>query len=321
MVRKYEGPLQPGKRTAKVPQKKAKKALTKGQKKETKSIVEKTIDKKAQSKFFDCKTVSQLSGINQAGMVLSPARGTYTQMYVIGFAAGQASVAGTTLQYGMGSMESIQHGRVHPDGHVDNQQLKGEFCRPDITSTTFDIQRVVENSDISNGLARGQVPYMVRMIRVYVKPLKGSSVAVEPKNDLFFNQANQETGIHVDGFEHYDLLFNKVNTRKYTVKQDIKFMLTPPLTHTEVASGSTLANSSELVGNISRGCHKSITCKHNLGSKFFYENPLTRSFPTDGFKNEFIFFHVIPIGVQNDGNVIPSTIRIAARAISTFKDF
>jgi len=295
--------------------------LNKTEVKQTRAIAKKVINAKAESKYFDVRTISQLSGTGGAGIVPTPARLTYTQLYVQGFAVGENTVGGTALNYGQNTLEAIEHGRVHPLGNSDNQNLEGQYATPSLSITTFDIQRIVNTSDITLELARQQVPLMVRVLRLVPRPQKGSSQDVNPEDDAFLTEGSQEIGVADADFQHYQLLMLKANTKKYQVKQDFRFVLTPPLTTTEVALQGNAGSTSYQVGNIQTNSHRQMTFKHDIGKKLFYENPQNRSNPTDGFKNEYILFHIIPIGTENDSAILPTSVRIAAKAVGTFKDF
>jgi len=295
--------------------------LNKTELKQTREIAKKVMNSTAESKYFDVRTIDQLSGTNGAGIVPTPARLTYTQLYVQGFAVGENTAGNGTLSYGQNLIESIEHGRIQPEGNSDNQNLEGQYAMPSLSITTFDVQRIVNTSDITLELARQQVPFMVRVLRLVPRPQKGSAQDVDPQSDAFLTESNQETGVSSTDFQHYQLLMLKANSKKYQVKQDFRFVLSPPLTTTEVSLQGNAGSTSYQVGNISTNQHRQMTFKHDIGKKLFYENPKTRSNPTDGFKNEYILFHIIPMGTENDSAILPTTVRLAAKAVSTFKDF
>lgn len=288
------------------------------ERRQTHLIAKKVIKNTAETKYFDCKTIDQLSGINYAGIIPTPARLAYPQLYVVGFASGSNNVGATSLSYGQNTMEEILHGRIFPDGQANGQDIDGQYVTPSLAMTTFDIQRVVFTSDLTLSLARNSVPFMVRVLRLVPKPAKGSNQSVDPERDAFLSEKNQEIGVSNTNFQHYHLLMLKANNRKYTVKQDFRFMLNPPLTATEGVNAGGVSSYS--VENISRGCHKQMTFRHDIGKKLFYDDPNTRSQPDDGFKNEYMLFHIIPVGTENDGSIIPTTVRFGAKAVSTFKD-
>ncbi|AJP36375.1 putative capsid protein [Avon-Heathcote Estuary associated circular virus 8] len=295
--------------------------LNKTEVKQTRAIAKRVINSNAESKYFDVRTIDQLSGSGGVGIVPTPARLAYTQLYVQGFAVGENTIGGTALTYGQTVIEPINHGRIHPSGNSDNQNLEGQYAMPSLSITTFDIQRVIQTSDLTLDLARNQTPFMVRVLRLVPRPQKGSSQGLDPANDAFVNESNQETGVADSGFEHYQLLFLKANSKKYQVKQDFRMVLNPPLSTTEVAMQGNAGSTAYSVANISNNFHRQMTFKHDIGKKLFYDNPQSRSHPTDGFKNEFILFHIIPLGTANDGGILPTSVRIAAKAVSTFKDF
>lgn len=295
--------------------------LNKTEVKQTREIAKKVVNASAESKYFDVRTIEQLSGTNGAGIVPTPARLTYTQLYVQGFAVGENTVGGTALNYGQNLIEAIEHGRIQPAGNSDNQNLEGQYAIPSLSITTFDVQRIVNTSDITLELARQQVPFMVRVLRLVPRPQKGSAQDVNPQDDAFLTESSQEIGVANADFQHYQLLMLKANTKKYVVKQDFRFVLTPPLTTTEVSLQGNAGSTSYQVGNIQTNNHRQMTFKHDIGKKLFYENPQQRSNPADGFKNEYILFHIIPMGTENDSAILPTSVRIAAKAVSTFKDF
>lgn len=330
--RVYQGPLLPGQRTAAVPKKRAttkstkkKGDLTKKQQKQTKEIVQNEIKKEADNKYFNVRDMNEMTN-GGVGLKLVPARSSYARMYVLGFATGTGAQTGgqDTLKYGYDavdgetkSIQALQHGKIFPAGDTNGYDVQGSYVTPSLNITTFNLQRLYEAMSDQFDDALRTVPYLVRVLRLIPRPLKGSFQTMDPERDAFVDQFNQEIGIRNGNFKQYELHMLKPNTKKYSVKLDNKFVINPSTIYNKL----DIATGDYQVSNTYNTCFTQMTFKHDIGKKLFYESPKEASNPTDGFKNEYILFHIVPLGAADQPGINPDNCRIGVKSVGTFKDF
>lgn len=203
-----------------------------------------------------------------------------------------------------------------------NMAVDGTTIRPNYNEVRWLLDRVQGNvtGNSDNGLV-----YKVRMIRVMPKPRKGTYIQIDPKTDLFLDQYNEHFGIQTDkdgvqSFNRFTCMLAKVNNRRYTVIADKMFTIKP--------SNLAIIDTAITVPEVNDGT-RMLKTHHKIGKKFFYENPENKEenefgqYPTTGFRNEFILFHVIALGNPNvaaNDRVTPGLLNITARPVSTFKD-
>ena len=305
----------------KKPMRKNSKGLNKTERKQTQQIAKKVLMKEAESKYFNVRTLSELSGTagDGAGLTMPISRGNYSQMRVLGFASGTGARTDnlSSLKYGLNtSIQAIQHGRIFASGTATGFDIEGQYVTPSLSISTFNLERLYLSTSSSSADAISAVPYFVRVLRLCPRPKKGSFQTLDPETDAFLDQYSQEIGVRNTNFGHYELKMFKANSKKYQVKQDFSFYLNPPVSYNELDIGAGTFQ----VSSRSNASHRQMTFKHDIGKKLFYESPATASNPSDGFKNEYILFHVSPIGTANDSTVSPFDVRIACKAVGTFKD-
>jgi hypothetical protein len=73
-------------------------------------------------------------------------------------------------------------------------------------------------------------PVVCRMVRVCPKLQSGTNTQISPADDLFQDTYGRKVGVNAAGFDQAEMLFYKVNTRRYTVIEDKQFVIRPPLT-------------------------------------------------------------------------------------------
>jgi len=308
--------------------KKNKKCYNKG---EIKKIAKNVLLGEAESKYYSTATLASLSqndapgSVAGAGISFGLPRVGYPPMQVIGFASGSAAQVGGggVLRYGLDpstgnprAIYALQHGRVFAAGDANGYAMEGSYTSPSLNITTFNLQRLIVDTLGSEVQSSITTPYFVRVVRVMPRPIKSSRSEMDPQVDLFLDQYSQEIGVSNANFKQYELQMLKVNTKKYKLIQDFNFVLNPPLVYNELDIGG----GSYQVSQIHTNCRRQMTFKHDIGKKLFYESPRLNSNPTDGFHNEFMLFHVIPLGSENATAVSPADIRIAAKPVGTFKD-
>ena len=320
-IRRYSG--QPRPSNLRIPKRMSTKGLNKTEKRETREIAKKVLNSQAESKYFNVRDIDDLTN-GGSGLVLVPARGSYPQMQVLGFATGTgAQTSGVTLTYGVQpsgaakSIQALQHGRIFGSGDANGYDIQGSYVTPSLNTTEFNFQRITQSTTDDATACLNTTPYMVRILRLTPRPVKGSFQDMNPNEDAFLDQFSQEIGIRAANFTHYELHLLKANSKKYKVIQDIKFMMNPAVTYNSLDIGT----GDFQVSSYSNNCVKQMLFKHDIGKKLFYETPNDVSNPADGFKNEYILIHVVPVGHTDLSTVRPENVRLGVKAVGTFKDY
>lgn len=331
MVRKYSGPLQKGKKSAKVPKKQAaKKKMKKGLSVLEKRQVNKIINRRAETKYFNVTTAVNFHPL------LNAKSGASNTIFVRGYAVGtgERPLTGGTSEIlsfgysGLASMEvfPLNMARVFtPEETID--VLKpfvpdGNYVSPSLCKTEWSIQR--EKIDTTS-VSKNANPAYVRFIRVKPRSGKYSSSLVDPQNDLFMNQFGLPYGMTATATDYQnrfgpdELQNSKINTRRYQVIQDIHFQLIPPSTETDyqIGTGNTQ------VSNLNRYQHqRRFTCYHKQPTKLYYPNievANNNGQPVQNQNNEFIFIMSCTMGIIGNTNENPN-ITVSVKPVSTFKD-
>lgn len=226
------------------------------------------------------------------------------------------------------------------DKDLAAMKLEGKYVKPISCRTRFLISRLYSTigpiaqgtpNTIPNSLA-ATLPVVCRMIRVVPKVASGTDILVNPTDDLFLTEFGQAVGVTADGFDEAEMLFYKVNNRKYKVLDDRQFQIKSPLTLQYTAStwvdGTDYTKFAPLVSNTSGNCSKQIRMSHQLTHKkhgqCYYEDPLkvlangnsAVENSTSGQRREMILFHfayMSPTGLVGRGTgelVSPLDVRI-----------
>lgn len=314
-----------------------KKGLTKTEKSQVKTIAKKAVNSLAETKYFNTKPYD-----NEPFNYAWYNGGTTSEVGVLGFTTGfekAMEVDGTSDAFKYGTdgngaaknMNSLELNRLFLSNAVVPQAasyaIEGSMCRPSYAETQWLLNRIAADTSII--LDQG-LPYRVRMLRLRPKSLKGSYQRVNPATDAFLDQFNQEFGImslDVQGapiMDEFQINLAKANSRKYTVIEDTKMIINPPMTFaTQNDAGAITYNT---VGD-SKDTQRIFTKKHNIGKELFYPdtetNTTASTLPQNGFTPEFILFHVVHIGTPNDpaNRLKPTRLSVNCRPVSTFKDF
>ena len=255
------------------------------------------------------------------------------QVSAVGFSSTIATEAmdpdATTSMYYPGydnvAIHPLQCLRSMPLGNLNT--IESHFVVPVKAETVFSLARqpalLTDYEAVSggHGLAPGwqdSMPIRVRIIRVTPKIAPGVSTNIDPKNDLFLNDAGEPFGIDTNaasasagnnwspqmGMSPDSLRSQPVNKLKYTVLNDRQVVLGPtctvaPASPFAITSGTNGFSSSHVSyhpkppSTIVRFTHQLTNKK---GGKVKYEkdrddpaaNPVIAS---DGQRREYIFFH------------------------------
>lgn len=280
---------------------------------QVKKIAKSVLYKEAESKYFNTTDHSEREPV---------AVQTLANMTCLGFTTGDDldAVAGTTYQYGTSSMRTLNVHRVFDRNSADPNDylsLEGFYATPTFCQSRFVIERTITNS--GNSTAPTQtLPYYCRVLRLVPRPRKSSNQSVQPNLDAFMDEQGQPTGVFVAGFDKLKLMTYKVNTRKYTVKQDTKFIMNTPVNHNELDIAAGTQNVSFNGSGL-----RTMNFIHDIGKKLYYKSPDASpnpNYPSSGFKNEFILFHFQTLGDNGGVRNVANNIRISANAVSAFKD-
>lgn len=292
---------------------KKKSGLNKTEKKQVKAI----INRQAESKYFNVTPISQLKGSGDAGVEMILARAGYPQMRVLGFQTGNGlQTDNTAIQYGISDITALNLARTFAAGDANGYDVEGSYVTPSLALSTFNIQRLYLDTTNGSDQALECTPYLVRMLRLSPRPKKSTYQTIVPNEDAFLDQFSQEIGIKDTNFGHYEIQMLKPNTKKYQVIQDSTWIMKPPCSFNELDIGDGTWQTS----SVNDGSRRQMNFKHNIGNRLFYDAPTEVSDPTDGFKVEYILFHVVALGTANAASISPDTVRFGVKSVSTFKD-
>lgn len=280
---------------------------------QVKKIAKQVLYKEAESKYMNTTNHIERPAV--------PVQ-TLANMTCLGFTTGDEldAVAGSDYQYGTTDMRPLNVHRVYDrTSGIPNeyQSLEGFYATPTFCQSRFVIERTITNS--GNATVPAQVlPYYCRVLRLVPRPRKSSNQSVQPNLDAFMDEQGLPTGVFVAGFDKLKLMTYKVNTRKYMVKADIKFLMNTPANHNllDIASGTQNVT-------VNSGGLKTLNFSHDIGKKLFYKSPDASpnpNYPSSGFKNEFILFHFQTLGDNGGVRNVADNVRISVNAVSAFKD-
>lgn len=280
---------------------------------QVKKIAKAVLYKEAESKYMNTASYEERSVV--------PVQ-TLANMTCLGFTTGDEkdAITGSDYQYGTTDMRPLNVNRVYDRTSgipQEYQSLDGFYCSPTFCQSRFVIERTITNS--GNPTVPSQtLPYYCRVLRLVPRPRKSSNQSVQPNLDAFMDEQGLPTGVFVAGFDKLKLMTYKVNTRKYMVKADIKFIMGAPVNHNELDIAAGTQNVSFNGSGL-----RTMNFVHDIGKKLFYKSPDASpnpNFPSSGFKNEFILFHFQTLGDNTGVRNVANNIRISANAVSAFKD-
>ena len=310
--------------------------------KQVTNIANRQINKNLESKYFNTKVVKD--EVCNAAWNLSSSTGDVSEVAVWGFTTGYNRQSNPNdneiIRYGQStvdasdiSMTSLNLNRVFVGDEAETKlrafSVVGQKIKTSYNEVDWMFDYVAQNvtSDPTRGLA-----YRLRVIRVVPNVLKGSYQQIDPQNDLFLDQYNQEFGIQtgVDTsspkFTKQQFHMAKVNKRLYSVKCDKFLTIRPSSTYNTQAEDTT--GPPYQVTNLSSTGLLTWKTQHNIGKDLFYPTAATSDstgsqYPESGFRPEYVLIHAIALGddaVDPSDRVTPLGMSISARPVSTFKD-
>ena len=319
--------------------------LTKKETSQVKAIAKKTVNKMAETKYFDVRTIRELSregNVSGSGLQLvdgrAPGQPAGSTIKVLGFATGTGARLDGLSSYKYGwvsataekSIQAFQLGRIFNRDSTDEfekaQSIVGQYVSPSFAQSEFNIQYIMRSTDpfVDDTLQiqnpQKASPVQLRIVRVCPRPKKGSYNDVDPRYDLFVDQFGREIGIESQLFNTYELMMYKLNSRKYIVKTDLMPRMSPSIAYNTVFdyAPGTDGMTQQVQQQNQSSSMLNYKFKHNIGKELYYANPETVFNPQDGFTPEFVFIHAIPIGIQESDNA--SGIRVGVKVVGTFKD-
>lgn len=345
-VRRYSGPLMRGQKSTRSKPKgytKKKGGLNKTETKQVKSIANKVVNSKTESKYFNTNAAVNGEVCNAAWKISTQYSDVAVWAYSTGYnRQNNPGNENETMKYGVStvdgseiSMTNLKLNKVFlnddgPDEFLRAFTIVGQTIRPSYAECKWFLNLVGQNTDSDNNKG---LMYRVRVIRVKPRAIKGSFQDIDPQNDLFLNQYDQQFGIATietggteSVFTREQFHLAKVNNRRYVVKEDKFFTIAPANTYHSAGDGQ--GTSSLAVGTISPGCMTRLT-KHKIGKELFYPKAATdvsddsSSYPEVGFSPEYIMYHAIALGdngVASSSRGTPLGLTISCRPVSTFKD-
>lgn len=322
-----------GRRAPRNRSRKSKKGLNKVEVKQTKAIANKVLMKAAESKYFNCLSIDNLTndGANTTnrGQLLIPSgqvADTNYRVMVKAYATTTVAKGGSPtdqFMYGLDTatqtekpMLNLQLAqRTVVDDH--GNKMDGQYCMPAHASLALSITR--HYSTIVDELGTSymkQGPIRFRVINVVPRTSRGTNQASgqehDPQTDLFVNELGNPIGVK-SVLSIYDIAQYKVNGRRYKVKMDKTFTLNCPVNF-DASAPSSLS----IPGN---KFDEHLRFKFELGKKLFYLND-TDTAPTAGATNEFILVHAWYPVIRNENLEAydMGPILLGGKAVSTFKD-
>jgi len=150
------------------------------------------------------------------------------------------------------------------------------------------------------GLAQN-LPVRCRMVRVTPALSPGTATELNADEDLFQDEYGRKIGIADSHMTNEDLLFYRVNTRRWRVLEDKQFDIRNPLTinYTQMFEPGTAIHFAPQISNTNGNCEKYITCNHQLsqrkGGKCYYSDPMkdTTENADTGHRREYVFFNFV----------------------------
>lgn len=271
----------------------------------------------AELKYFNTQTINQLTNLGPATPRVI-GENVSTDIRVIGFAlgTGEQRAGASSAFYGMHLSGGNWLSNVinpllcaRPFLSTGNEskspnQIDGKWVKPTSPKTDWIIERpAVNTTDELMAL-----PMFVRFIRVVPKAKKYSDTELDPRYDLFTNQWGIEAGIANTSFQKHELMTYGINTAKYTVLEDMKTVMNPPIgtAKTDIADGTTASTSIN-----SNSCLR-FTRYHKQNPKLHYAEE-DDQLPDNGQSAEMMFLHTTLLG-----NITPdiSTDLTVANAVT-----
>jgi len=191
-------------------------------------------------------------------------------------------------------------GAMRPDGkNVTPVSCKSRWRINRSYTSLPETAEVSGATDFPPGLGN-TLPVICRMIRITPKGAKGTETELDPDTDAFQDEYGRKTGISADSFDSAELLFYKINTRRYHVIEDRNFILKTPVTVNYTATRLNNSNDmryTPIISNTNGNCEKMLTSYHQLserkGGTCYYSDPFASSTDnaTSGMRREYTLWH------------------------------
>lgn len=228
----------------------------------------------------------------------------------------------------------------------DGKEIRPISCRTrwrldrDFTKITAQFRNVDAGDDPAPADTALALPILCRMIRI--NPIiTSTSTECNPAEDAFLNSYGQHFGVDTQVsptdtdsvFNEEELLFSRVNTRRYKVIQDKKFVIQPGAVVNWTGAASQTSGRAG-IANVTpsyKRCEKYLNTSHMLttrkNGKVFYEDPAesTTTNATTGNKREYVLFHFMRqgstlAGMENPSLSAPLDINISSTNVTKFID-
>ena len=209
------------------------------------------------------------------------------------------------------------------------QALDGLYATPTMGKTSWTFQRYnLEAATNADDSAAGAAPMYIRVIRVTPKGEAGTTLEHDPDQDLFKDQWGQKKGVVSASFKALDIPHAQVNLDRYTVLNDIKFQLNPPVVTGRVSYQGTTNNYeyqtqvAALPGNSMKTVtfHHQLTAKKGGAVRYASPNDGATENATTGMRREYVFVHTYLPGVVDSDATKAAALQITCRAQSQFTD-
>ena len=183
--------------------------------------------------------------------------------------------------------------------------MEGKWLQPVSSKTRFRLSRnharIDEASnnpvpDYPEELAKN-CPVICRIMRVTPKLSSSITTEISPDDDIFINEYGEALGPSEPDFDVKEMVFYKINKRRYTVLEDKKIKILSPLTlqyQSYRLNNSNEISFTPIVANTNANCERYVTMYHQLsknkGGKVYYEDPLSIPPPvtaTSGHRREY----------------------------------
>lgn len=306
MARKFSGPLQKGKRSAKVPKKQPRGGLNKTEKKQTKKIAEAVVKKVNALKYFDSN--SSDNAVHPEHSIVANKK----EISVIAFSSGtEFDEDSTALKYGPQDYVPLYLSRPFKDTNTDtalaSQKVSSQYAIPKRATCSFSIERVAyQIADRFGGtaptpdplLAR-TLPISYRIVKIGFKNTAGTQTVLDLNRDLFISSSGQPTGIDEDDFDRLDCRYSPINTKKYTKLMDMRGTINQNniITPTVTLDPGVAWHNSDIITQKNGSSMKHITIPYMLSArkngKLFYDDANaagTKTF-TSGGRREITLMH------------------------------
>lgn len=286
------------------------KPLNKKQKTEVAKIAKASVKQIAEKKYMNTKTTF---GDDNSYFVnpTRPVGNNYISAIGFSTTVGETDV-GAAVTYGGQAVHDLMCLRPFTDSESD-ETLKafapdGKFVQPVSCKTQWRINRdfaridpvyhsTTTNPEWPQSLAEN-MPVICRMIRCTANIPAGTQTELDPDNDLFIDEYGRATGTAEANFDEREMLFYKVNKRRWSVLEDKRFKILSPVTlqYQNAFNGTNNARYTPIIAATNSNCEKYVVTHHQLskrknGKVYYdkYDNETINA--TAGHRREYVFFH------------------------------